>query len=67
MSDAESPTRIRGVRFDLTLDRQVQELAARKYSTPSAIIRQAVSEFAQRERRTQRRLEHADRAVGADE
>ena len=65
MPDAGSPsTRHRTIRIDCALDAAVEELAHRKFSTPSQVVRQALAEHVARERRVIRRAEQDDEAQG---
>jgi predicted transcriptional regulator len=58
-------SRHRAFRLPDALDREVEALAARKLSTASQIVREALSDYVQRERRRATRRQADDRANAA--
>lgn len=67
MPDASDlpPTRHRAVRLDPDLDRELETIAALRFSTPSQVLREALGDYARRWRATQRRIERSERVAGA--
>jgi predicted transcriptional regulator len=60
-----STSRHRAFRLPDALDREVEAIAARKFSNASQIVREALADYVQREQRLQRRRRQAAERIAA--